>query len=158
MFRFIKKVFFTAMTFFSLNALSLNSLKCISMKNQECKAREVIVDNKYMTYPYSIKINRCNGNCNNITNSYSRVCVPNITKNVTLKIFDLMTLTNKTKQIIIHERCKCICRLDPIVCSNKQKWNKNKCRCKCLINNECNNNKFWNPSKCECECRKKQLI
>ena len=158
MFRFIKKVFFTAMTFFSLNALSLNSLKCISMKNQECKAREVIVDNKYMTYPYSIKINRCNGNCNNITNSYSRVSVPNITKNVTLKIFDLMTLTNKTKQIIIHERCKCICRLDPIVCSNKQKWNKNKCRCKCLINNECNSNKFWNPSKCECECRKKQLI
>ena len=158
MFRFIKKVFFTAVTFFSLNALSLNSLKCISMKNQECKAEEVIVDNKYMTYPYSIKINRCNGNCNNITNSYSRVCVPNITKNVTLKIFDLMTLTNKTKQIIIHERCTCICRLDPIVCSNKQKWNKNKCRCECLINNECNNNKFWNPSKCECECRKKQLI
>ena len=44
------------MIFFSLNALSVNSLKCISMKNQECKAREVIVDNKYMTYPYSIKV------------------------------------------------------------------------------------------------------
>ena len=51
MFRFIKQVFFTAMIFFSLNALSVNYLKCISMKNQECKAREVIVDNKYMTYP-----------------------------------------------------------------------------------------------------------
>ena len=37
-----------------------------------------------------------------------------------------MTLTNKTKQIIIHESIKCICRLDPIACSNKQKWNKNK--------------------------------
>ena len=56
MFRFIKQVFFTAMIFFSLNALSVNYLKCISMKNQECKAREVIVDNKYMTYPYSIKV------------------------------------------------------------------------------------------------------
>ena len=146
MFRFIKKVFFTPIIFFSLNVLSVNSLKCNSMKNQECKAREVIVDNKYMTYPYSIKVNRCNGNCNNITNPYSRVCVPDITKNVTLKIFDLMTLTNKTKQMIIHENCKCICRLDPIVCSNKQKWNKNRCRCECLINKECNNNKFWNPS------------
>ena len=66
-----------------------------------------------------------------------------------------MTLINKTKQIIIHENCKCIYRLDPIVCSNKQKWNKNKCRCECLINKECNNNKFWNPSNCEYEYRKK---
>ena len=125
------------------------------IKSQECKAREVIVDNKYMAYLYSIKVNRYNGNCNNITNPYSRVCVLDITKNVTLKIFDLMTLTNKAKQIIIHESCKCICRLDPIVCSNKQKWNKNKCRCECLINKECNSNKFWNPSNCECEYRKK---
>ena len=111
-----------------------------------------------MTYCYSIEVNRCNGNCNNITNPYSRVCVPNITKNVTLKILDLMTLTNKTKQIIIHESFKCIYKLDPIVCSNIQKWNKNKCRCERLINKECNKNKFWNPSNCECEYRKKQLI
>ena len=76
---------------------SVNSLKCISLKNQECKAREVIVDNEYMTYPYSIKVNRCNGNCNNITKPCSRVCVPDITKNVALKIFHLTTLTNKTK-------------------------------------------------------------
>ena len=134
---------------------TVNSLKCISLKNQECKAREVIVDNKYMTYSYSIKVNRCNGNCNSITNPCSSVCVPDITKNVTVKIFDLMTLRNKTKQIIIHESCKCVCRLDPIVFSNKQKWNNNKCRCECLINKECNNNKFWNPSNCECEYRKK---
>ena len=66
-----------------------------------------------------------------------------------------MTLTNKTKQLIIHESFKCICRLDPIVCSNKQKWNQNKCRCECLINKECNNNKCWNPSNWECEYRKK---
>ena len=66
-----------------------------------------------------------------------------------------MPLTNKTKQIIILESCKCICRLDPMICSNKQKWNKNKCRCECLINKECNNNKFWNPCNCECENRKK---
>ena len=124
---------------------TVNSLKFISLKNQKCKVRKVIVDNKYKTYPYSVKINRCNGNCNNISNPYSRVCIPDITKNVTLKIFDLMTLTNKTKQIIIHESRKCICRLDAIVCSNKQKWNKNKCRYECLINKKCLN-KVWNPS------------
>ena len=61
-----------------------------------------------------------------------------------------MTLTNKTKQIIFCECCKCVCRLNPIACSNKQKWNKNKCRCECLINKKCGS-KFWNPNSCKCE-------
>ena len=78
---------------------TVNSLKCISLQNQECKVREVIVKNDYMIYPYNIKVNKCNGNCNNISNPYFRVCTPNIINNVTLKVFDLMTLTNKTKQI-----------------------------------------------------------
>ena len=61
-------------------ASSVNLLKCVLIKNQECKAREVIINNEYMIYPFSIKINRCNRNCNNISNSYSRVCVPNVLK------------------------------------------------------------------------------
>ena len=54
-------------------------------------------------------------------------------------------MKNKTKQIIFHESCECICRLDPIICNNKQKQNKDKCRCDSLINKKCGN-KFW---KCE---------
>ena len=150
MFGFIKKVLILVLI------STVNSLKCISITNQECKIREVIINNENMTYTYSIKVNKYNENCNNINNPYSRVRVPNITKNFTLKIFDLMTLTNKTKQIIFHKSCKCICRLGPIVCNNKQKWNKNKCRCECLINKKCNN-KFWNPNSCKCEYRAVQL-
>ena len=43
-----------------------------------------------MTYPFSIKVNRCNGNCNNISNPFSRVCIPNLIKNITQKISDLI--------------------------------------------------------------------
>ena len=50
-----------------------------------------------MTNHYSIKVNRCNRNCNNINNPYAKVCIPDIIKNVTVKIFDLITLTNETK-------------------------------------------------------------
>ena len=91
MFGFIKKVFFTAMTFFSFNVLSVNSSECISIKIQEWKVREVIINNDYMLYPYSIKVNRCIGNCNNISNPYSRVCIPDGVKNITAKVFDLMS-------------------------------------------------------------------
>ena len=107
-----------------------------------------------MTFPYSIKVNRCSGNCNNITDPYAKVYIPDIIKNVTVKMFDLMKLTHKTKQVIFHESCKCICRLDPIVCSKKQRFNKDKCRCECLVNKKCDNDFVWNISNCESEYKK----
>ena len=42
-----------------------------------------------------------------------------------------MALTNETRSIKWHETCKCICRLNEIICNNKQRWNKDKCRCEC---------------------------
>ena len=125
------------------------------MKNQECKVREAIINNDFMIYPFSIKLNRCNGNCNNISHLYFRVCVPNVVKYITAKVFDLMSWKNKTKQIIFHESCKCVCRLDPFICNNKQKWNKDKCRCECLIDKKYDNNFVWNPSNCKCEYKEK---
>ena len=44
MFGFIKKVFFTAITFFSYNVLNVNSLECVSVNNQECKIRPEIIN------------------------------------------------------------------------------------------------------------------
>ena len=68
MFKVIKKIL--AIIFLVSN---VNSLKCVLIKNQECRIREVIINNDYMLYPFSIKVNRCNENCNNISNPYSRV-------------------------------------------------------------------------------------
>ena len=68
-----------------------------------------------------------------------------------------MTGTNETRHIKWHESCKCICRLDKIICNNKQKWNKDKCRCDCkkLIDKDvCNKGYAWNPINCERECDK----
>ena len=42
-----------------------------------------------------------------------------------------MSRTNETKNIKWHETCKCECRLDSIVCNDKQLWNKDKCWCDC---------------------------
>ena len=40
---FIKKCFFTAMTFSSYNVLNVNSLECVSTNNQECKITSEIM-------------------------------------------------------------------------------------------------------------------
>ena len=82
----IKKVLILALT------STVNSSHCISLKKQECKVRKVIVRNYYMIYPYNIKVNRCNGNCNNVNNPYTRLCLPDVVKNNTFKQY------NKIKQ------------------------------------------------------------
>ena len=102
MFGFIKKAFVVAMTFFGFNVLSVNSLKCISMKNQECKIRKEVINvnaNNPVFYPFSVKVNKCSGNCNNINDPYARLCVPNVIKNINLKLSNLMSWNNQTKQI-----------------------------------------------------------
>ena len=123
------------------NLSNVNSLECVSMKNQKCKARPEIVDinsNNPILYPFSIKINKCSDNCNNINDPYARICVPDTVKDLNVKVFNLMTLTNKTRHIKWHESCKCICRLNKIICNSKQRWNEDKCRCECkeLIDKE----------------------
>ena len=68
-----------------------------------------------------------------------------------------MTLTNETRHIKWHETCKCICRLDKIICNSKQRWNENKCRCECkelIDKGVCDKGYIWNASNCECECNK----
>ena len=69
-----------------------------------------------------------------------------------------MLLTNETRRITWHETCKCIWRLDKIICNNKQSWNDDdKCRfeCKELIDKGvCDKGFIWNPNNCECECNK----
>ena len=44
-------------------------------------------------------------------------------KNLNAKVFNLMPRTNETRFRERHEKCKCKCRLDEIVCNNKQRWN-----------------------------------
>ena len=127
MFEFIKKVFVVAMTFFDFNELSVNSLECISMKNQECKVREKVINvntNSPVFYPFSVKVNKCSGNWNNISDPYARLCVPDVFKNINLKVFNLMSWSNQRKQIKWHKNCKCEYRLNSIICNNNQKWNK----------------------------------
>ena len=156
-FYFVKKVLVLGLTVL-LNFT--NALECVSMKNEECKVRPKIISinsNNPMFYTFSVKVNKCSGNCYNINDSYTRICVPDTVKNLNVKVFNLMSITNETRSIKRHETCKYICRLNKIICNNKQRWNKDKCRCQCkeLIDKGVSDKGFiFNPSNCQCECDK----
>ena len=84
--RFAKQIFISEMMFFgcnALNAITLNTvpLKFVSMSNQECRIRAEIMNikgNEPSFYPYSVKINKCSGSCNNINDPYTKICVSGV--------------------------------------------------------------------------------
>ena len=107
-FGFAKKVFFIGLTILS-SFTSIHSLNCISMNNQASKARPEIINvnnNNPVFYPFSIKTSNYSGNCNNINDPYTEICVPDFLKDLNIKVFIVISRTNETKNIKWHETCK----------------------------------------------------
>ena len=151
-------MFFTGLTVsWSVNLLAVTPLQCISMTNQECKVRQEIVNvnsDEPVFYLFSIKASICRGSSNNINDTYTKICAPDVVKNFNVKLFNLMSRTDETRHIEWHETCKCKCRLDASVCNNKQRWNDDKYRCECnelIDKSECDKGSIWNPCNCECD-------
>ena len=80
----------------------------------------------------------------------AKMCVPNIIKNVKMKVFNFLMRLNETCNVLWHESCKWLCRLNSSVCNSKQIWNSDTCSCDCnedfagIIN--CTKGYMWNPS------------
>ena len=94
-------MFFTGTTILS-TLIGVNSLRCISMANQECKVRLQIVNansNEPVFYPFSIETSKCSGSCNDINEPYAKMCVPDVVKNLNVKVFNQMSRTNETRHI-----------------------------------------------------------
>ena len=121
------------------------------MTNQESKVTQQIVVNsdESIFYPFSIKTSKCIGSCNNINDPDAKMCVPDVVKNLNVKVFNLM--------LEWHETCKCKFGLDASVCNNKQRWDVDECKCQCKVLTDkgvCDKGSIWNPSNCKCECDK----
>ena len=71
------------------------------MNNQECRATPEIINNNSIEpsfYPHSVKINKCNGSCNDINDLHAKLCVPVVVKNINVKVIYLLR-TNESKYI-----------------------------------------------------------
>ena len=143
-----------------LNIIKVKTLKCMSVTNQQCKPRPKIIDVNAVSEPvyylYSVLINKCSGSCNDLNDPMAKLYVPNVAKNINMKVYNLLMRANETKNVLWHETYKCVCRLTSAVCNNKQIWNSDTCSCDC---NEdfadkmvCEKGYMWNPSTCACEC------
>ena len=86
----------------------------------------------------------------------AKLCVPNVIKRVNMQVYNFLMRLNETRNVLWHESCKCVCKVNSSVCNNKKFWNSDTCRCDCnedfagIIN--CTKGYTWNPSTCECQC------
>ena len=107
-------------------------------------------------YPYNVLVNKCSGSCNTLDKPMAKLCVPNIIKGINMKVYNFLMRLNETRGVLWHESRKCVCKLNSLVCNNKQIWNSDTCRCDCnedlagIIS--CDKGYTWNPSTCECQC------
>ena len=102
------------------------------MSNQECKTRPQVINvngDEPVFFPISIETSKCSGRCNIINYPYAKICVPDVLKNLNVKVFKLISRTNEIRHIEWHERCKCECKFGSNACNNRQRRNKDKCRC-----------------------------
>ena len=83
------------------------------------------------------------------------MCVPDVVKDVNVKVFNLMSRTNEKGHIKWHKMWKCECRLVNSVSDKKQRLNDDKCRCEykeVIDKGASDKGSIWNPRNCECEC------
>ena len=110
----------------------------------------------YNTFSYNVLLNKCSGSCNTFDNPIAKLCAPNVIKRVNMQVYNFLMRLNETRNVLWHESCKCICKLNSSICNNKQIWNSDTCRCDCnedfagIIN--CTKGYTWNLSTCECQC------
>ena len=76
-------------------------------------------------------VNKYSGSCDTINNPMAKLCVPNVIKRVNMQVYNFLMRLNETRNVLWHETCKCICKLNSSVCNNKQIWNDDTCRCDC---------------------------
>ena len=141
--------------------IKTKALECVSVVNQKCMPRPKILDvnegaGEALFYPYNVLVNKCSGSCNTLDDPMAKLCVPKIVKRVNMKVYKLLMRLNETRNVLWHESCKCVCRLNSSVCNSKQIWNSDTCRCDCnedfagIIS--CDKRYTWNPSACTCQC------
>ena len=82
--------------------IKTKALECVSVTNQKCMARPKIIDvnkNEIVFYPLCVKVNKCSGNCSNINDPMTKLCIPDIIKDMNISVFNMLARINETRKI-----------------------------------------------------------
>ena len=80
-----------------------------------------------------ISLDKCSGSCNSVNNLSIKICVPNKTEDIDVKVFHMITNSNEAKTMAKHISCDCKRKrkCNSTTCNSNQKWNNETCQCEC---------------------------
>ena len=124
MFRLIKKMFMGLL----INIVNgFNHTECVSLSNKKCEIQPTFINlhpNEYIQefhyYPSAVKLDKCVGSYNTLNDLSNKVCVPNKTEDLNLRIFNMIRGINESKTLTKHISCECKCRFDGRKCNSDQ--------------------------------------
>ena len=91
-----------------------------------------------------IILNKCSGSCNSVDELSTKICVLSKTKDINVKVCNMITRTIETKTMVKHFSWD-------YKYKSYQKWNNETCQCLCKNYRKCKKYYSWNPSTCICE-------
>ena len=92
-----------AISLFSI--IKTKALECVSVTYQEYMPRPKILDvnkgvGEALFYPYNVLVNKCSGSCDTLDDPMARLWVPNIIKNVNMKVYNFLMRLNETRNVL----------------------------------------------------------
>ena len=57
-------------------------------------------------YPFMINLDRCNGSCNTLDDPSDKICVPNETENLNLRVFNIKIGINESMNVRVSGKIK----------------------------------------------------
>ena len=101
MFELTKKMFMGLL----INVVNAsNHTKYVSLSNQKCEIQPTYFNfhpNEYSQefhcYLFTVKLGKCVGNCNALNDLSNKLCAPNKTDDLNLKVFNMITGINESK-------------------------------------------------------------
>ena len=122
MFGLIKKIY-TGLLTGLVNRF--NHTKWVSLSDQNCKIPPTLINlhpneynQEFHLYRFPVKLDLCVGSCNTLNDLCSKVCVPNKTEDLNLRIFNMITGINESKTLTKHISCEWKCKLDETKCNS----------------------------------------
>ena len=94
------------------NLFKTKALECLSVINQKCMLDVNEGVGEALFYPYNVLVNKCSGSCDMLDDPMAKLCIPNIIKSVNMKVYNFLMRLNETRNVLWHESCKCVCRLN----------------------------------------------
>ena len=97
-------------------------------------------------YLFMISPDKCNGSCNVLHDLSTKICDPSKTKDVSFKVFNMITKTYEAKILAKHTLYDYSCKFSSTTCDLNQKWKNDKRQCECKKYCTCKKDYSWNPT------------